>query len=483
MPEHEQESADLIDYRKMKDHIGFVFGSVRRHKLLATVMFTLVVAGTGTGLVVFPKSYRVEARLLLEPNPLLPSVGETGRALLDAEARSLRSAADMITRQDNLVSLIQRTDLLNYWPRHRAPALRLKDFLVRKLLGEKSEKERLDALVDFLRKRLHVWHGEGSRPNQGTVNISIDWPDGQMAFRLVEAAQQGFIEARRVAEVSAIAEATSILETHASSWRAEVVKAEEELRRVRGSKGGQAAPPGRSAPRPAPGQVREVPDPGAARLNVLLAAKRRLIDDLEDLRRRNLADLQRRLAEQQAVYTVHHPIVINIQRSIDALSQESPQVTALRKEEKALEAELMKHRSKSTDSTAELPPLPDEVLRIERELRGEVEDPPVEYARTRLTFTLDMYRNLRARADSAKLALEATLAAFKYQYTVVRPAEPPKAPTKPHIAAISAAAVVAGLLLAAFAAVFADLRAGRIVESWQVERVLGLPVLSEVREL
>jgi len=62
----------------------------------------------------------------------------------------------------------------------------------------------------------------------------------------------------------------------------------------------------------------------------------------------------------------------------------------------------------------------------------------------------------------------------------VVPAEPPKGPAKPNVAAVGAAAVIAGLLLAAFAAAFADLRGGRIVETWQVERALELPVLSEL---
>jgi hypothetical protein len=39
----------------------------------------------------------------------------------------------------------------------------------------------------------------------------------------------------------------------------------------------------------------------------------------------------------------------------------------------------------------------------------------------------------------------------------------------------------AALLFALFACVAADLRAGRVVEAWQVEKLLGVPVLAEVR--
>ncbi len=140
MTQLEQQSSDLIDYRKMKDSAGFVLRSVRRHWLVAAAVFTFVVVGTGTWLAVMPKSFRVETRLLIQLDPLLPSLWEPGRAPSDGEASPLRSAVDMITARDNLVALIQRTDLLDEWSRHRAPALRVKDFLVLKLFGDVSEK-------------------------------------------------------------------------------------------------------------------------------------------------------------------------------------------------------------------------------------------------------------------------------------------------------------------------------------------------------
>ncbi len=463
MTQLEQQSSDLIDYRKMKDSAGFVLRSVRRHWLVAAAVFTFVVVGTGTWLAVMPKSFRVETRLLIQFDPLLPSLWEPGRAPSDGEASPLRSAVDMITARDNLVALIQRTDLLAEWSRHRAPALRAKDFLVLKLFGEVSPKDRLEAMVNLLRKRLVVW------------------VEGHMAFRLIEAVQHGYIEARHVADMSAITEVNSILATHASAWRAEAVAAADGLRRARGTRHGQAAAPAQPpplAPAPVP-RAKEPPDPEVERLSALLADKQRLITDLDDSRLRNLADLQKLLAEQKARYTDRHPSVIGTQERIDALSQESPRLTTLRKEAKDLEAELMTHRSKPMDSPV-APPLPAPIPRMELPRHDEVEEPEVESARARLKFALEKYQDLRARADNATLQLEARRAAFKYRYTVVVPAEPPKGPSAPNVPAVGTAAVIAGALLAAFAAVCADLRGGRIVETWQVERALDLPVLAEL---
>ena len=54
---------------------------------------------------------------------------------------------------------------------------------------------------------------------EGTVNITLDWADPKMGYRLVNAAQQSFIEARHLSEISAISEAVSILLGRAASMR------------------------------------------------------------------------------------------------------------------------------------------------------------------------------------------------------------------------------------------------------------------------
>ena len=49
-----------------------------------------------------------------------------------------------------------------------------------------------------------------------TVSIGIHFPDPELAFDLVEAALQNFLEARRTAEISSIEEAITILEDRSS---------------------------------------------------------------------------------------------------------------------------------------------------------------------------------------------------------------------------------------------------------------------------
>jgi len=102
----------------------------------------------------------------------------------------------------------------------------------------------------------------------GTVVIAIDWPEAQTAYRIVESAQQNFIEERHASEISSIAETISILETHATAVRETIDSTIEE---IRASSTGRAAPR-RAAPAGAPASK---DDGELAQIRALLTAKRR----------------------------------------------------------------------------------------------------------------------------------------------------------------------------------------------------------------
>ncbi len=90
------------------------------------------------------------------------------------------------------------------------------------------------------------------------------------------------------------------------------------------------------------------------------------------------------------------------------------------------------------------------------------------------------YGEMLSRIEAANIELEVAKASFKYQYTVVRPAELPRKPSKPNVVLILLATVFCAGLFTVLIPGAADLLGGRFVEEWQLERKLGLPLLGQL---
>ena len=65
---------------------------------------------------------------------------------------------------------------------------------------------------------------------------------------------------------------------------------------------------------------------------------------------------------------------------------------------------------------------------------------------------------------------------------MIRPPQRPKGPVKPKVPLVLLASTVAGAILGLFAPSLVDLLSRRLVERWQVEQVLGVPLLGEVSD-
>jgi hypothetical protein len=353
-----------------------------------------------------------------------------------------------------------------------------------------SETDKLDMLVGTLESSLTVdtradWGGEG------TVNIALEWPDPRMAYRLVNAAQQSFIEARHLSETSAISESMAILLARAASMRDEIEGLVKKIEAKRGK-------------RPLPGELDAVPTrrPSAAaasatastmsasekeqvqQLQSLWEQKKGAIKDLEDNRRRRVNELQNKLAELRATYADSHPLIVDTIQTIETLSQESPQLAGLKKEEAALRNQYLGRAARMPEGSIPsggLARAPRASTARSAAEPATGDDRETEFAKAQLRFTGEAYDNLLERIEGTHMELENARAAFKYRYTVVKPAQVPRAPIKPKSSKILGGGVAASLLFALLAAIAADLRSGRVYERWQLERALRLPVLAEIR--
>ena len=464
---HDPDDFELIDVAQARNWGQFVLHSVGRRKLIAFSAALLTLLATAALIFVLPKTYHVEAQLLAQRNTVMPALGNPGRTVPVEADTPTRAAAETVLRRDNLLNLMKQTDLLNRWELDRNPALRIKDVVVN-AISPPSEEDRLNAMIGLLEKRLTVTTGDS------TVTIAIDWPNAQLGFKLVDTALQNFLEQRHTAEVATIAETITILEGHAANLRDAIDSTMEDLKRARDPATKGRAP---EAPVLRRDPAQEALKAEAAETRVLLDAKRRSITELEDFRRRRLAELQTELAQQRAVYADAHPAVAKILQSISALQQDSPQLAALRKDESDLQVEYEKINGRRQENT----PLP--ALRSTDPSRRKPSDGPDlqgEYGRTRLRFAMEKYDGLLERIDSARIELDTARAAFKYRYSVIRPPTLPRRAEKPKIPLLVAAGLMASVGMAFALATLADLRSGKVLEPWQVERRLGLSVLGVI---
>jgi hypothetical protein len=514
----------LVDFRQIGDYIGFVVRSVIRHPYLAALTFILMVGATAGAVALWPRTYHVDARLLAQQGDLMAAYSNP-RTSSSSGASPTYAVSETILRRDNLVSLIKQTDLLNEWERTRPAALRLKDRIMRAMRGAPSEEDRLATMIGLLEQRFEI-----SVTMEGAVVIGITWPNARSGYELVEAALQNFLDMRQSGEAATLNDSITVLERYGATLERDVnaTFAEyqaEQARRI---------PVGRRLTLPAvmPTTAEAFPVvPGLpapplevivrlGRVKAALDAKRAEVARLEESKAQQYSDLEGKLGTALTVYTETHPMVASLRQSLAAVAQDSPQLQQARVEAQNLERDYV--TMAAAQEKPEKPPvqqtsvpaadvkgtadsrtgpqasavrrLPDvSSLRAPRAAANDspsesTAEPagPADYASltaVRLRLQVGQLGDIRDRIAGARLALATSQAGFKYRYVLTRPPQFPRAPIKPNVPLVILAGVLGAFGLAIAAALARDLLSGRIVESWQVERQVGVPVLAHVRHL
>lgn len=469
-PRDRDEPSELVDFSAVRDWTRFVLHAPGRHRWLAAACFLSVLAVSVLAAKVMPFRYQVQTSILAQRNPLMGTLTNPGMNR-DWDLPT-RSAREVVLRRENLVALVHQTDFLNRYLASRAPAVRawhwVKETVFRKPM---DRQELLDALVDTLEQRLWVV----SNPNEGTVTITFEWSDPELAMQMVSAALQSFLEARHASEISAVGETIAVLEVHDARLKKEIAETSKDLEEKERGVRSRAAP--RRVVLPPQGGSR---DEDVARLEALLAARKRAVADLEEFRLRRLAELRAQLVQQATIYAEQHPNVVATRQTIETLEAPSPQIEALRAEVIDLEQQIVR---KGGRAAAAAPGLAFQVQAdmAEARLRLADEDPRLEYERAQLRLLLRQHSNLLERIDAARVEMDTAQAAFKYRYVVTTPPQFPKRPIRGSPFLVVVAGLLGGAAFMFFTCAVVDLRSGRIVEGWQVERQLDLPVLAEFK--
>jgi uncharacterized protein involved in exopolysaccharide biosynthesis len=470
----DEQGGELFDYARLKDYVGFITRSAVRHRGVVTATFLATVALAGFALWALPKTYRVETRILAQRNPMMSVIANPGFGRPWEADAPTRAARETVLRWKNMLELVRQTGLAEQPTSSRAPAVRLRAWVDGMLAGHPlTLDERVDSLAYTLEKKLKVDVGEG------TVVISLDWDDPGFAYRVVEAALQNFLEARHANEIAMVGEALAILQSHLATLDHEIG----DLEALANQAGRIARPPASHASRPGTLAGKGGGNDGEeiSKLRSVYASKQRAIADLEDFRKRRLAELQEQLTQVRSVYADMHPSVLATRQSIQSLGGPSPQVDALTAEADGIEREVLRlggtlGESRNGARSARRPDVTDPSPPAES-LTPQQAD-----ARSELRVRYTKRTTLVDRIDSARLEMDTAQAAFKYRYVVLSPPQEPRRPIKPNAALVWVGSVLGGAILALLTAAAVDLRSGRILERWQVERSLQLPVLAELNE-
>ncbi|WP_241759640.1 PCP family exopolysaccharide biosynthesis protein EpsV [Pyxidicoccus parkwayensis] len=469
--------ADLIDWGLVIDAVGYLKNAVLRHWFLAIVVTALVSALSVGVSKIMPRKYHVETRMLTQRNFIISSLANPGRSIpVDAD-QPTRAAWEMIMKYDNLKSIVHEAKLVEYWDLMRSPVSKLKEKVTKKPPAPMEDKAKEEALVAMLEQAMIV----GVEGGSGTVTIGVDWGDPQLALNIVEAAQKNFLDMRQAAEMGAVSEAITILEHQvvddAEAVRKAIADLDATVKRIELKRRKEEEKAGKKGTPTASGGFINT-DHLLAQMRFMIQTKRRAIGDVEEFRARRLTELRNQLSEQRVIYSPQHPVITDLEQRISALQEDSPQLVGLRSELNELINEYMRNGGNPAElesgiSTAGLPT---------GSLGGSAtsDNPEVSVAADKVRMLVMRHQEKMRRLDQAKTELEISKASMKHRFSVLAPPTFPEKPSKPKVQLIIAAGVVGGVALGIFAAVALDIIRRRILEKWQVERLLKLPVLAEL---
>ncbi|HEX6273623.1 MAG TPA: hypothetical protein VFZ53_11290 [Polyangiaceae bacterium] len=478
----------------VKSYLAYARRAIMARKRAAFGTFAAVLALVSLALVIWPRTYESEIRLLVQRSPVLDE---------DDKLNPLESASDVITRHEKLEALVQELELVKTWSVSRPAALRAKDIVLEKLRGKPSDADVRDALVSMLEGRLVV------NVDRNILTITAYWPDAKTAKRIVDAAKESFLQSRHDAEISVIEEKMSILEGHATRLRAEIESIARELGRAKEEKRAAAEKAAREvtqavASQPAPVRTARRPSPAPsasakpalsdedlATLKEELATKKQKLSELQTRRSQQVLETKGRLVDLKLRFTDDHPEVRSAEQRVATLSKVGQEEVTMSEEIKALEKRVRESNLLTKSDTATTPrsgtsgsgtatapaadALPSEILRL-LDQSGDM-DPAVG---AQLSTALSKYSELRGDIRGARIGLDTAQAAFNHRYKVVMPPVVPLKPSKPKVSLLLAAGFAVALLLGLLVPVALELKTGVIVEDWQVHQ-LGLPMLGTLK--
>ncbi|MEZ4272495.1 MAG: hypothetical protein R3C68_14015 [Myxococcota bacterium] len=458
---------------------GFVLRSTKRRWRLSLSVFSGVILLAAAALTVWPKTYQIETRILSHPSYIIPALASPGRSIPWQASTGTHGVTELIKSRHNIAHLIDQTNLVETWAQSRTGVGRLIDSIRNAIFGELTDDQLRDALISIVDQKLRAY------VDNDVIYITVEWHDAAMALKLVEAAQKGFLDHRRDTELSEVHETMKIIEGRLREASQAVDAATEHLRETAANAASKRNPrmvrvPPRSARSPEDSDEAEA-RMQIARLEGQLAVKRRDIAELDAAYRGRVAAAQAHLDDLRSRLGPEHPDVISAVRQLQAQTQPPQALVDLRNEEARLDGQIRRNQLTSSpgNSRASLASA-SQILSSVPEATNIADDPDVKRDVQTYNRAQAIYGEYLDRLENTHIELETAKAAFSYRYVITQPPVMPRKPIKPKPAAILIAAFIAAIALAFFVAVVRDLATLRVLESWQISRFVGIPVLGEI---
>jgi uncharacterized protein involved in exopolysaccharide biosynthesis len=458
-PDEERES--------LLETLTFASRAARRRKMLSLTVLALGVALTIVAELLAPRTYEVEARVLVLRSGLAAALmGNNNQATPD-EKRDAKEYEEQIRSRANIEAIVKDTKLVERWEQNLPPLRRLIDKFG-PMVGRPvpTAELKFNTLAATLEHQLKV------TIDTSTVIMTVDWPDPVLAHDIVQSAVEKFQAQRYATEVGVIPESIAILERYADDARGEMERASIAMRDVRRPAAAAAAAPAAAAKDTKDHDAPRGPTADPA-TRARLAEVQAQLRALNDARNARLAELTTQLTEMSTTYAPAHPAVVALKATIEATRQDAPAVTDLKNEEASLLGKVggpdPRHHGGggggALPTAAAIPegPAPEQT--------GEAQD--------RFEAALRRFEALRNRIDEAKIEERTADANFNHRYQVVHPADFPLAPKSPVTLLVLVGGVLLTLLLILAAAALADVASGVFYEPRRVRDRLKLPVLGE----
>jgi uncharacterized protein involved in exopolysaccharide biosynthesis len=470
-PDEERES--------LLETMTFASRAARRRKPLTVLVLVLGLVLTLVAEYLAPRTYEVEARVLVLRSGLAAALMGSNNNITPDEKRDAKEYEEQIRSRSNIEAIVRDCKLVERWDQNLSPVRRMIDRFGPKIGRPVPTTEaKFNTLAAVLEKQLKV------TIDTSTVIISVDWPDPELAHDIIHAAVEKFTAARYATEVGVIPDSIAILERYADEARVEMERASTNMRHPNGQAPAVAAPPppahdtheSHESSHAAPGPTKLDPATGA-RLAEVQAQIRTITDD----RDRRLNELNAQLTEMSTTYAPAHPAVVALKATIDATRQDPPALVQLRSDEAALMGKAQTDDSSrhavahSSSRHGDKPDKPEAAAPV---TEAQTADPTGE-SQDRFEASLRRFEALRNRIDEAKIEERTADANFNHRYQVVHPAEYPLGPKSPTTLLVGVGGSLLTMLMILVAAAVADLLAGVFYEPRRVRDRLKLPVLGE----